>query len=74
MMNAKELIAILEACEPNSKVSIYVPDQENEGMEFVHEINRIDCHWYHQECTGKSNAIGIVATERLGQLISEEAA
>ena len=74
MMNVKELIAILETCEPTSKVSIYVPDQETEGMEFVYEINRVDRHWDHQECTGKPNAIGIVATERLDQLISQVAA
>ena len=67
-MNVKELIALLETCEPTSKISIYVPDPEDEGMEFVYEIDRVDRHWDHQQCTGKPNAIGIVATERLAQL------
>lgn len=67
-MNVRELIALLETCEPTSNISIYVPDPEDEGIEFVYEIDRVDCHWDHQECTGKPNAIGIVATERLAQL------
>ena len=67
-MNVRELIALLETCEPTSKISIYVPDPEDDEIELVYEIDRVDRHWDHQGCTGKPNAIGIVATGRLAQL------
>lgn len=60
-MNAREMIALLEACEPTSKILIYVPDPEGDGTESVYEIDRVDRHWDRQDCIGKPNAIGIVA-------------
>lgn len=60
-MNVKELIALLETCEPSGKVSIYIPDPEDDGIEFVYEIQRVDRHFDHEACSGKPNAIGLVA-------------
>jgi hypothetical protein len=61
-MNVKELIAILETCDPNGKISIYVPSTDDEGIEFMHEIALVDRLWDNKECTGTPNAIGIVTS------------
>lgn len=67
-MNVRELIALLETCDPTGDISIYVPDPEEEGMGFAYEIDRVDRFWDHEECTGKPNAIGIVGREHVAQL------
>lgn len=62
-MKIRELIELLNTCDPDGTVKVCVPDKFEACFEDVYQIAKVNTAWADQACTSKPNRITMVVTD-----------